>query len=85
MQNSTFVRTSQKKTQKRFKIISKRFEEGVSFRSYIVPIASYVNEKLKNSPKQSENVIFLKVSISTLVQPQGNVELKFERNLLNRF
>ncbi len=41
-------------------------------------LGSNVNEKLKNSPK-SENVIFFsKVSISTLVQPQGNLELNLK-------
>ncbi len=31
-------------------------------------------------------IFFSKVSISTLVQPQANLELNFfERNLLNRF
>ena len=35
--------------------------------------------------KKSENVIVFQSVHSILIQPQGNLELKFEKNLLNRF
>ncbi len=76
------MRTTQKNIQNKVKIIPKRFEGGVKCCEVFASMGSNVDEKLKNSQRNQKMWFFFsKVSISTLVQPQ----LKFERNLLNRF
>ena len=49
----------------------------------LAPIGCNVSEKFKKKIRKCD--FFSKVSISTLVQPQNNLELKFERNTFNRF
>ncbi len=51
----TFVRTTQKKIQKKFKIIPKRFEGGVAFEVF-VPIGSCVNEKFTHKKKKNQKM-----------------------------
>ena len=59
--------------------------------TFFAPMGYNGNQQLKtvNSEKLTHKKIrkcdlFQKVSISTMVQPQGNLEMKFERNALYR-
>ena len=74
----------EKKIQK-FEIIPKRFERGEGFWIFCSPYGIMLIKNWKMHKKKSEKWFFSKVSVSTLVQPQGNAELKFERNAFNMF
>ena len=86
LQNSTFVRTA-KKIQKTVWKDSKAIWGRSSVLKVLAPIGSHVNmvnTKTKKNPEKFEIAFFLKKNMSGGIA-QGKPQLKFERNLRNRF